>query len=55
MMCDNGSLLDVVEKQGEKTIVRRHLFCLAGMEDPETCVYHLVKKIKEYKQSRYSY
>jgi hypothetical protein len=53
MLCDNGSLLDVVEKHGDKSIVRRHLFCLAGMEDPEACVYHLAKKIKEYKQSRY--
>ncbi len=54
MMCENGCLLDVVEK-GEKTSpVRRHLFCLKGVENPEECLYHLVKKIEMEKDLRYS-
>jgi hypothetical protein len=54
MLCENGSLLDVVEKTGNNSSIKRHLFCLLGMEDPETCVYHLAKKIKEYKEPKCS-
>jgi hypothetical protein len=50
MMCENGCLLDVVEKTDRSSGVRRHLFCMAGMENPEECVYHLAKKIKEQKE-----
>jgi hypothetical protein len=51
MICENGSLLDVVEKMGDNSNVKRHLFCLLGMEDPETCVYHLTKKLREHKKT----
>jgi hypothetical protein len=46
MMCEKGCLLDVVEKTDRSSPVRRHLFCLMGVEDPEECVYHLAKKIE---------
>ena len=46
LACENGCLLDVVEKDGECSKSGRHLFCLAGVTDPEDCVYHLAKKIK---------
>jgi len=45
MICENGCLLDVVEKTDKSSPVRRHLFCLMGVENPEECVYHLVRKI----------
>ena len=45
MMCENGCLMDVVEKGDRSSAVRRHLFCLVGIENPEECVYHLVEKI----------
>jgi len=51
MMCENGSLLDVVEKSGNSSGAKRHLFCLIGMENPDVCVYHLAKKIRDYKKS----
>lgn len=54
MMCENGSLMDVVEKTVDNSSIKRHLFCLVGMDDPEACVYHLVKKIKEYRQPKHS-
>lgn len=47
MMCENRSLLDVVEKMGNNASLKRHLFCLVGMDDPDTCVYHLAQKMKE--------
>jgi hypothetical protein len=50
MMCEKGCLLDVVEKTDRSSSVRRHLFCMAGMENPEECVYRLAKKIKEQKE-----
>ncbi|MGB8657020.1 MAG: hypothetical protein WCE90_04450 [Candidatus Zixiibacteriota bacterium] len=52
MMCENGSLLDVVEKSGNSHSAKRHLFCLIGMENPDECVYHLGKKLMEYKQTK---
>jgi len=47
MMCENGCLMDVVEKTDKSSAVRRHLFCLIGMENPEECVYHLIKRIEK--------
>jgi hypothetical protein len=44
MMCENGCLMDVVEKADKSSPIRRHLFCLMGVENPEECVYHLVIK-----------
>ncbi|MCK4427015.1 MAG: hypothetical protein KAW16_00875 [candidate division Zixibacteria bacterium] len=49
LVCENGSLLDVVEKDGQRSKSYRHLFCLAGVTDPENCVYHLAKKMKMVK------
>jgi hypothetical protein len=49
LVCENGCLLDVVEKEGERSKIHRHLFCLAGVGDPEACVYHLAKKMKMIK------
>ncbi len=46
LVCENGSLLDVVERDGERLKTCRHLFCLAGVTDPENCVYRLAKKIR---------
>ncbi len=54
MMCENGCLLDVIERGGKKSPVRRHLYCLAGVENPEECVYHLVKRMEREKELRYS-
>ena len=47
MLCENGCLLDVVEKTDKSSPIRRHLFCLIGVENPEECVYHLVKQIEK--------
>ena len=47
MLCENGCLLDVVEKTDKSSPIRRHLFCLIGVENPEECVYHLIKKIEK--------
>jgi hypothetical protein len=49
LVCENGCLLDVVEREGERSKIYRHLFCLAGVVDPEACVYHLAKKIRMIK------
>jgi hypothetical protein len=49
LVCENGCLLDVVEKEGERSKIHRHLFCLAGVGDPEACVYPLAKKMKMIK------
>jgi len=46
LVCEKGCLLDVVEKDGGHSKTYRHLFCLAGVTDPEACVYHLAKKIR---------
>lgn len=46
LVCENGCLLDVVERDGQHFKSYRHLFCLAGVTDPENCVYPLAKKIK---------
>jgi hypothetical protein len=54
MMCENGCLLDVVEKTDKSSPIKRHLFCLAGVDNPEECIYHGVKKIEEEKELRYS-
>jgi hypothetical protein len=54
MICEKGCLLDVVDRAGTKSPVRRHLYCLAGVENPDDCVYHLVKKIEREKELRYS-
>ena len=50
LACENGCLLDVVEKDGERSKSGRHLFCLTGVTDPEECVYHLAKKMKLVKR-----
>ena len=47
MMCENGCLLDVVEKTEGRSNIRRHLFCMAGVENPEECIYHLGKILKQ--------
>ncbi|KPL03466.1 MAG: hypothetical protein AMJ73_06975 [candidate division Zixibacteria bacterium SM1_73] len=49
LVCEQGCLLDVIEKEGQHSKTYRHLFCLAGVTDPENCVYHLAKKIKMVK------
>jgi hypothetical protein len=49
LACENGCLLDVVERDGSRSKIRRHLFCLAGVADPENCAYHLAKKIRMIK------
>ncbi len=54
MMCENGCLLDVVDKTDRSSNVRRHLFCLMGIENPEECVYHLAKKIEKERVWKYS-
>lgn len=54
VMCENGCLLDVVEKTDKISPVKRHLFCLEGIENPEECLYHLVKRMKKEKELRYS-
>jgi hypothetical protein len=54
MMCENGCLVDIVEKTDRSPNTRRHLFCLIGIENPEECMYHLAKKIKKEKKLKYS-
>jgi hypothetical protein len=54
VMCEKGCLLDVVEKTEDTSPVKRHLFCLMGMENPEECIYQLVKKMDKEKELRYS-
>jgi hypothetical protein len=54
VMCEKGCLLDVVEKTEETSPVKRHLFCLMGVENPEECIYQLVKKMDKEKELRYS-
>lgn len=54
MMCEKGCLLDVVEKTEKSSPVKRHLFCLAGVENPEECVYKLAKKMEKDRELRYS-
>lgn len=49
LRCEKGCLLDVVEKIGSKDKISRHLFCLAGTEDPEVCFYDLKKKVEKNK------
>ena len=46
LRCEKGCLLDVVETRETKDKIFRHLFCLAGIEDPETCLYDLKKKVQ---------
>jgi len=43
--CDKGILLDVSEEDLKMKRNYRHLFCLEGIKDPETCLYDLKKKI----------
>lgn len=47
MICENGSLMDVVEKTDKASKVRRHLFCMLGVENPDECLHHLSKKLKQ--------
>jgi hypothetical protein len=54
VMCEKGCLLDVVEKTEDTSPVKRHLFCLMGVENPEECIYQLVKKMDKEKEFRYS-
>jgi len=46
LVCEKGCLLDVVDKSSFKEKIYRHLFCLAGTEDPENCLYDLKKKLE---------
>ncbi len=54
MMCGNGCLLDVIDKGDRESKVKRHLYCLAGVQNPEECVYRLVKRMEREKELRYS-
>jgi hypothetical protein len=54
MMCDNGCLLDIVERTDKNSPVKRHLFCLMGVENPEECTYQLVKRMEKEKEVKYS-
>jgi hypothetical protein len=54
MMCEKGCLLDVVEKTDRTSPMKRHLFCLAGVENPEECAYQLAKKMEKDRELRYS-
>lgn len=47
LRCEKGCLLDVVERSESKDKISRHLFCLAGTEDPEVCFYDLKKKVEK--------
>ena len=47
LSCEKGVLVDVLEKRGFDEKRYRHLFCLAGVESPSLCVYHLQKKLKK--------
>lgn len=47
LRCEKGCLLDVVERGESKDKISRHLFCLAGTEDPEVCFYDLKKKVEK--------
>jgi hypothetical protein len=49
LRCEKGCLLDVVDRTEPKEKIYRHLFCLAGIEDPEVCYYDLKKKIERNK------
>ena len=49
LRCDKGCLLDVIQRTESKDKISRHLFCLAGIEDPEVCYYDLKKKIDQDK------
>jgi len=49
LRCEKGCLLDVVARTEAKEKIFRHLFCLAGTEDPEVCYYDLKKKIDKDK------
>jgi len=46
LACEKGCLLDVVDKSAHTEKAYRHLFCLAGIKDPENCVYDLKKKLE---------
>ena len=46
LRCEKGCLLDVAETRETKDKIFRHLFCLAGIEDPETCLYDLKKRVQ---------
>jgi len=43
--CDKGILLDISEEDLKRKRNYRHLFCLQGTKNPETCLYDLKKKI----------
>jgi hypothetical protein len=49
LACEKGVLVDVSEKRGFDEKRYRHLFCLAGMENPGICVYQLYKKMERAK------
>lgn len=46
LVCEKGCLLDVVDKSSPRERVFRHLFCLAGIKDPENCLYDLKKRVE---------
>lgn len=54
VMCEKGCLLDVVEKTEDTSPIKRHLFCLMGVENPEECIYQLVKRMDKEKEIKYS-
>ncbi|MDH4223557.1 MAG: hypothetical protein OEV55_08470 [candidate division Zixibacteria bacterium] len=43
--CDRGILLDISEEDLKRKRFYRHLFCLEGIKNPESCLYDLKKKI----------
>lgn len=49
LRCEKGCLLDAVERTESKEKISRHLFCLAGTEEPEVCFYDLKKKVEKNK------
>ena len=53
-MCENGCLLDVIEKTEKSSPIKRHLFCLAEVQNPEECYHHAVKRLKKEEELKYS-
>lgn len=45
--CSRGALVDVVEKKNGQTIMRRELYCLEGIADPQLCYVNAMEKIDQ--------
>ena len=45
--CSRGALVDEVEKKNGQTIMRRELYCLEGIADPQLCYVNAVEKIDQ--------